>query len=100
MYRFKQGVDLRGVRPEMILSWPIMATVFAKYGYETVITSVCDGEHKSLVHPVGLGTDYRTWDIPREEQEKIVEDAQKALGESYDVVLEKDHIHTEFDPRG
>lgn len=67
---------------------------------EIVITSVLDGVHseKSL-HYKGLAFDMRTFIYKSDEIEKLMAMVKYMLGPNYDVVLEDDHIHVEFDPK-
>lgn len=67
---------------------------------EIVITSGLDGKHgaKSL-HYTGNAFDIRTWIYTEAEIEQLMKDIKELLGKDYDVVLESDHIHIEYDPK-
>jgi hypothetical protein len=100
MLRIKEGVKIRGVQPELMLAVQIINDIYKSYNNsECVITSAREGQHmtKSL-HYVGYALDFRTRHIPEGWREKICRDIQRALGSEFDVVLEKTHIHVEFDP--
>ena len=99
MYRFKRGIKIKGVQPEMVAAWPTVAMVYAEFGAECVITSVCDGEHKTIVHSLGFATDFRIRNVRIGWHEKLRQRIADCLGDEFDVVLEKTHIHCEFDPR-
>lgn len=100
--RVKDGVSIRGVRPEIILLLAIAADVYGEHGAdECVVTSCTDGSHsKGSLHYVGLAVDLRIWpwqdnaDALRD----VVSDLQHRLGTEYDVVLETSHIHIEYQP--
>lgn len=96
--KLKKGVDLTGVKPEILASWPIVAAVYYGCGEaECTVTSVCDGVHTTIVHSLGMATDFR---LPAScPPEVVVERMREALNKQYDVVLQVDHIHVEFDPR-
>ena len=78
------------------------------------ITSGCegskdDGVHKpsSLHYPensptlLGRAIDLRTFDVPKERlTNALLPSLRLLLGTDFDVVLEKDHIHLEYDPKG
>lgn len=99
MYRFKKGVKVKGVQLEMVAIWPAVAAAYASFDRECIITSVMDGEHKEIVHYLGFATDFRTRNVPQGWWDKLVDRIRENLTDEYDVVLEKDHIHVEFDPR-
>jgi len=69
-------------------------------GKEIVVTSILDGVHstKSL-HYKGLAFDMRTHIYSQSVIKSIMEELEYLLGKNYDVVLEKDHIHIEYDPK-
>ena len=96
--RLKDGVNLEGVQWQMFRAAIIAEEIFAKYGSELVITSANDGKHKdNSLHYKGLALDLRTWHIAGREG-AVVRELQRALGNDFDIVLEKDHIHLELDP--
>lgn len=74
--------------------------LYASNDQEAEIVHVMDGKHhKGSRHYVGLAADIRIWYIPAGRLKEFVEFIQKQLGMDYDVILEKDHIHLEFDPK-
>ncbi len=98
--QIKPGVNLSGLSPEMVLAAVIMGHVYTKFGHDCVITSANDSTHMAQsLHYEGKALDFRTRDIAPGAVEKIVETAKLWLGKQYDVVLEKDHVHVEFDPK-
>ena len=63
---------------------------------EMVVTSARDGKHREhSLHYVGQAVDLRTRDFV----DMWVQYLRQALGEDWDVVAEKDHIHCEYDPK-
>lgn len=92
------SVRLEGVAWQMFHAAIVADQVYAKYGADVVITSAKDGRHSEhSLHYQGLALDLRTWNLRGREMEVCAE-LQKALGDKYDVVLESDHIHLEYDP--
>jgi len=69
---------------------------------EFCITSVIDGKHRpNSLHYSGLAFDLRTRHLKTEDGVKnVAAEIRGALGREYDVVVEKDHIHIEYDPKG
>mgnify|MGYP001568085421 CR=1 FL=1 len=73
---------------------------YEKAGYPLVITALTDGKHmEGSLHYKGQAADLRTRDIATPVLNLIVKNAKEALGKDYDVVLEGDHVHLEYDPR-
>lgn len=92
----KEGVILREVNPWFLATCQKVMTVGDKWSYSPTITSLNDGKHmKDSHHYKNLAMDLRTWDLPQERLQEFLKDLKEALGPSYDVVLEKDHIHVE-----
>ena len=99
--KFKDGVKVFGVRPELVLAMMTVNTVYVDEGYEFVITSVVDGKHsRTSLHYSGGAFDCRIWGIPEHNRQGFVKLLKLALTDEFDVVLEKDHIHIEFQPKG
>jgi hypothetical protein len=99
--KIKEGVDLRGVKPETVVLMLIVDRVFVRLAAtESVVTSVMDGEHmKGSKHYEGYAADFRTSHIFQGAIPKVVEEIRKCAGSQYDIVIEKDHIHGEFDAK-
>jgi hypothetical protein len=97
----KNRCSLNGIQPEIANSHPIVAGVYARLGYDCVLTSGTDyveGRHPRSKHPQGLALDYRTNHIPENLRQVLADKVKEALGDQFDVVLKSDHLHTEFDP--
>lgn len=64
-----------------------------------VITSRWDGTHmEGSLHYEGQALDFRTRDLTAGQIHIWVALVEESLGEHWDVLLEKDHLHVEFDP--
>ena len=98
--KLKQGTNINGLKPELLIGIMIVNDYFVSINKELTITSVTDSKHgRGSLHYVGLAFDVRTWDFTEEEAQKVVDDLKQKLSIQFDVVLEKDHIHIEFQPK-
>lgn len=96
----KNGVDLSCLKVQILLALVIASEIYKEHKHELVITSACDSEHKKAsLHYVGFAVDLRTYFFKDREDEKVRDEIKEKLGEQYDVVLEKDHIHIEYQPK-
>lgn len=94
------SVHIAGIRPETVLAMLAVNYVFQSYGEEAIITSVVDGKHSSKsLHYTGAAFDVRTSSFPENLLPSVVKDVRSRLGFDFDVVLEKDHMHVEFQPK-
>ena len=105
--RFKEGVSIRGLRDETVLAVVCAYSIFSDYGLDCVVTSGVDGQHSwGSLHYRGDAFDLRIKHITDLEGKRdgskideIVEVLSDALTDDFDVVLEEDHIHVEFQPK-
>lgn len=69
------------------------------YGqYDCVITSANDSKHgPNSLHYKGQALDLRTRHLNGQGLQSVYHKLKESLGEQFDVVLEADHIHIEFD---
>jgi len=76
------------------------ATVCFHYcGYRATVTSIYDGvRNAESLHLKYRAVDFRTRNMPLPDQFNIQELIASVLGEDFDVVLESDHLHVEYDP--
>ena len=96
----KEGVKINGTRPEIVFALNVCDAVYSKYGEELVITSLNDGKHSiTSLHYAGCAADLRTHYFDIDEVKIVASDIRSRLGLDYDVIVEKDHIHLEFQPR-
>ncbi len=51
------------------------------------------------LHYAGAAIDIRTRDIPLADVQKLIARIKACLGEDFDVVLETDHLHLEYQPK-
>lgn len=106
--RLKEGASIENVSWRMWYAALVAEPIWKKRGAELVITSGRDGRHgPGTLHycvegkytdGIGRALDLRTFNLMGAEAEAAKE-LKAALGPDYDVVLEKDHIHVEYDPK-
>ena len=98
--RIKPGVRIQGVRPELAVGLLVAASVFDDFSTELVITSVVEGTHShGSLHYAGQAADLRSKHIESELQRHIRDDLSEKLGNDFDVTLEHDHFHIEYQPK-
>ena len=102
--KIKPGVRTRGVSSELLIALMVMDSSYKNItGTQLVVTSIVDGTHMgNSKHYRGDGADGRTSQagITQNKAHQIVADCRAQLGSDYDFVVEEDHIHTEYDPKG
>lgn len=86
--------------PQIVFALMVADSIYRKYGQELVVTSLNDSKHsfKSL-HYDGHAADLRTHYFTGADRIRVSDELRDALHDDYDVVLEKDHIHLEYDPK-
>lgn len=95
----KPGVSLLGLSMQMVVALLIIEGCYSEYGRDCVITSATDGKHGAHSHHLkGCAVDLRTTGIPTETMGLIVVMIRERLSGEFQVVLEDDHLHVEFDP--
>lgn len=96
----KPGVKVGGIRPEMI--FPLIAAYDASLAlnFTLTITSVTEGKHsRTSLHYSGAAIDIRTRDMVPGVAEATAKRLRARLTAEYDVLLERDHIHVEWQPK-
>jgi hypothetical protein len=100
MLMLKFGVRVAGLRPEILLAVVAAERVCAEMGVDCVVTACVDGVHQAgSLHYCGLAVDLRSRDFRPGDLDKAIARIKQCLGADYDVVLENDHIHLEFDQK-
>lgn len=94
----KSGVDLRGLSSQMAIAYTIACRCYGQY--DCVITSANDSKHgPNSLHYKGQALDLRTRHINGQGLQLVVDKLKEALGSQFDVVLESDHLHLEWQPK-
>ena len=104
--RFKKGVTVFGINPEMIVALMVADGVYSDIVNQPVtVTAVTDGTHTSIVHYLGYGVDIRTRDDDSYKQwtdtvkQKLIAELRARLPEGFEIICHSTHIHIEYDPR-
>ncbi len=100
----KYGVEIADLTKEMHYAMGFVDAVeLTLAGHERTCTSGTDSHEtrpRSL-HNKGLAIDIRTYDLSKEEVDDVFYFLRNHLDPAgFDTVLEKDHLHIEFDPKG
>ena len=96
--KMKAGVVLWPLREEMRPALIVAGKVYKKYGRELLITSGLEGNHSDgSLHPYGYAIDTRIWYWRKKTQKKVADEIREELPFPFDVVLEKNNIHIEYD---
>jgi hypothetical protein len=96
----KRGVNADGLQPEILLAIIEAREIYRDLNAELIITSLLDGKHMpGSFHYKGLAVDLRTRHLTKTDRALVAARLRVALGPEYDVVLEKTHMHVEYDPK-
>lgn len=93
----KAGVDISRLRPEIRKKLnEIARRVWSIEKTELVITSTYEGNHsEGSLHYANLAVDIRR----HKKGQEVRDELRDKFGMDYDVILESDHIHIEYDPK-
>ena len=103
----KPGVRLKCLRREIRRALNVIEEVYINIaGHESIITSTDEGTHSpGSLHYAGQAVDialpgaHNMYVRSTASVNVVVKKLKEMLGKDYDVVLEKDHIHVEYDPK-
>ena len=96
--KIKPGVRIQGARPELVIGLMVAQEVFLEHGSALTVTSIIDGAHtRGSIHYSGNAADLRIWEL--KDPNETANALNQALGGDFDVIVEKDHIHLEFQPK-
>lgn len=100
--RLKEGVLIKGIKAETVLGIMLVDSIYRDTigKNNLVITSISDGQHmKNSKHYSGFAFDIRTIDLTEDKKQHLFRELKFFLNYEFDVVLEKTHIHIEYDPK-
>jgi hypothetical protein len=93
----KLGVSIERLNREIRRALDPVDAVYHAGGEEVVITSTFEGDHKAgSLHYSNDAFDVR---MPKNKPGDVAQEIRRRLGKDFDVVLELDHIHCEYDPK-
>ena len=100
MIILKPGVSVKKCNTQIILAAMVADRIYDSHGKTLVITSCSDGIHSdNSLHYSGNAIDLRIRDIEDTVLANILKELKDYLGSEYDVILENDHFHIEYDPK-
>jgi len=103
--RFKRGVKIDGLSPQLLLGLIVAESTHDDQGLDKrgpfEVTSINDGKHMpGSLHYSGRAADLRTAHLSGSEARGWAELLRLRLaGLGFDIVLESDHLHIEYDPK-
>ena len=98
--KFKTGVVLHLLRQPIVDLLNFLAKIAKEIQTNIIITSMNDGKHREgSFHYINLAVDIRIWNLPSFRTAENLTNLIRGLHENYDVILEKNHIHVEWDDR-
>ena len=93
----KAGVDISRLKREIRRSLHKVEAIYNKYNEELIITSTYEGNHGAgSLHYANDAYDARKANLNRP---LITNEIKKELGKHFDIVIECDHLHIEYDPK-
>jgi hypothetical protein len=104
MLKFGPYFTPTGLKPEIAIIIPVISAMSERFHKDVILSSGIDRQHsaKSL-HYVGLALDiyWDQFDSGTEESVgyQFAMQLAERLGPLYDVVIHKDHIHVEYQPK-
>jgi len=100
MIRWVPTVRFVGLSTQMLLAAMRIDDICKTMGVDCWITSANDLTHmKGSLHYEGRALDSRTRDIPSALLSSFEAKVKAALGNEFDVVRERDHLHVEYQPK-
>jgi len=102
MFSLKTGEKRARVAPQdaAIAAYLCAYSTYTAFGYDCILTSGLEGQHGwSSEHFKAHAWDFRTRHVHEEDLQQIYKTIDTALGLDFDVVLEKTHLHIEYDPK-
>ncbi len=89
-----------GIKPEIAITIPVIWGVAEYYNKYVTLSSAIDRTHKpKSLHYVGLALDIYWDDFNLFNGSLFRDELKERLGKHYDVVLEDDHVHVEYQPK-
>ena len=102
MLRLKDdSVHLLNLQPQVLFALMVANDVYDQFGIDCVVTSANDGAHSTTsLHYAGSAVDLRIRNFDnRDDAQEAAFIIADSLNKHFDVLLEDDHIHIEYQPR-
>jgi len=95
----KRGVSLLGLQPQMAIAYAIACRIYANHDLVCRLTSGTEGKHgRHSHHYKGCAIDTGIRKLQRAFCRILDAELEVALGSEFQVILESNHIHIEYDP--
>jgi hypothetical protein len=96
----RHAARIHGIRAEIAFVMPDVHRTFDEFGAEAVVTSGIEGSHsRASLHYAGAAIDLRVRDVNGNDLPRLAAKLKQRLGDDFDVLLESDHIHVEWQPK-
>ncbi len=96
----KSGARVFGIKPELLLALIVADGIWTERGKMLTVTSFTEGKYMpGNLHYKGPGVDFLSNDLGNQEQADLLTTLKSRLGSDWNVLLEGDHYHVEFDPK-
>ena len=102
MLKFKKGVRIGNISPQLIIGINVAEDVYTHYDLDCVITSVGDYRHSAVYseHYQGNAADIRTKNIPDDKiRQMIMSMILQNLPIGFVLLFEKNHFHLAYRPK-
>lgn len=97
--RLAPNVSLAKATPQIVIALMVAVPVLEYYHSDLYVTSFDDGKHgEGTLHGKGRAFDFRIWYVEAVLREAMIARLAQRLGPEFDVILEPDHGHVEWDP--
>jgi hypothetical protein len=94
----KAGVSIERLERHTRRGLDTVYFIFIRHKLPLVITSTFEGTHRGgSLHYADQAFDTAT---PEADHDSIFRECKQTLGKDFDIVIEKDHWHFEYDPKG
>jgi len=98
---FGPDVEGEGVQRQTIRAIVIAASVFVNFGFDCWVTSLVRKDDVDSLHAYGMAADFDSSRDVSDSRFRLMRDViALRLGDNYDVVYHKGHVHVEYDATG
>lgn len=97
---YAKAARIAGIRPEIAFVQPLINEVLTNHGKTFLITSGTEGKHgRGSLHFSGGAIDIGVREWLPSEIKNVANELRASLSVEFDVVVEGNHIHVEFQPK-
>lgn len=93
-------IDLAPMCAQMNTALNVLNEILSGYSKDCTITCGAEGKHsRTSLHAAGRALDIRSRDLAPLQQQQVKRAFNGALNNDFDIVIEKDHFHIEYQPK-